>query len=72
VVFYICYQQVENYILYPRIMASSVDVPGVVTVVAVLIGGTLMGVVGAMLAIPTAAAVLLLIREVWVRKVDDA
>jgi predicted PurR-regulated permease PerM len=72
VAFYICYQQVENYVLYPRIMASSVDVPGVVTVVAVLIGGTLMGVVGAMLAIPTAAAALLLIREVWVRKVDDA
>jgi predicted PurR-regulated permease PerM len=72
VIFYICYQQVENYVLYPRIMASSVDVPGVVTVVAVLIGGTLMGVVGAMLAIPTAAAVLLLVREVWVRKFDDA
>ncbi len=72
VVFYICYQQIENYILYPRIMASSVDVPGVVTVVAVLIGGSLMGVVGAMLAIPMAAASLLLIREIWVRKVDEA
>jgi predicted PurR-regulated permease PerM len=72
VVFYLCYQQVENYVLYPRIMASSVDVPGVVTVVAVLIGGSLIGVVGAMLAIPTAAAALLLIREIWVRRVDDA
>lgn len=72
VAFYICYQQVENYVLYPRIMSSSVDVPGVVTVVAVLVGGSLLGVVGAMLAIPTAAATLLLIREIWVRKVDDA
>ncbi len=72
VIFFICYQQVENYLLYPRIMASSVNVPGVVTVVAVLIGGSLMGVVGAMLAIPTAAAVLLLVREVWHPKVEEA
>ncbi len=72
VIFFICYQQVENYLLYPRIMASSVNVPGVVTVIAVLIGGSLMGVVGAMLAIPTAAAVLLLVREVWHPKVEEA
>jgi len=71
-IFYICYQQVENYVLYPRIMASSVNVPGVVTVVAVLVGGSLLGVVGAMLAIPMAAAGLLLVREVWLPKVDDA
>lgn len=71
-IFYICYQQVENYVLYPRIMASSVNVPGVVTVVAVLVGGSLLGVVGAMLAIPMAAAGLLLLREVWLPKVDDA
>lgn len=71
-IFYICYQQVENYVLYPRIMTSSVNVPGVVTVVAVLIGGSLLGVVGAMLAIPMAAAGLLLLREVWRPKVDEA
>jgi predicted PurR-regulated permease PerM len=70
VIFFVAYQQVENYIIYPRVMRSSVDVPGVVTVIAVLIGGSLMGVVGAMLAIPTAAALLLLVREVWVRKQD--
>lgn len=64
IIFYVIYQQVENYILYPRVMASSVDVPGVVTVIAVLIGGSLLGVVGALLAIPTAAALLLLLREV--------
>ncbi|MEJ7690225.1 MAG: AI-2E family transporter [Nocardioidaceae bacterium] len=64
IIFYVIYQQVENYVLYPRVMASSVDVPGVVTVIAVLIGGSLLGVVGALLAIPTAAALLLLLREV--------
>jgi predicted PurR-regulated permease PerM len=72
VVFYVVYQQVENYVLYPRVMRSSVDVPGVVTVVAVLIGGTLMGVVGAILAIPMAAAVLLLLREIVVRRQEEA
>jgi predicted PurR-regulated permease PerM len=70
IIFFVIYQQVENYVIYPRVMRSSVDVPGVVTVIAVLVGGSLMGVVGAMLAIPTAAAFLLLIREVWVRKQD--
>jgi predicted PurR-regulated permease PerM len=69
-IFYLVYQQLENYVIYPRVMSTSVDVPGVVTVIAVLIGGALMGVVGAMLAIPTAAAALLLIREVWLRKQD--
>jgi len=72
IAFHLVYQQIENYVLYPRVMRSSVDVPGVVTVVAVLIGGSLMGVVGAMLAIPMAAAVLLLTREIVVRRQDDA
>jgi predicted PurR-regulated permease PerM len=69
-IFYIVYQQVENYVIYPRVMRSSVNVPGVLTVVAVLVGGSLMGVIGAMLAIPMAAAALLLIREVFLRKQD--
>lgn len=69
-IFYVIYQQVENYVIYPRVMRSSLDVPGVVTVVAVLIGGSLMGVVGALLAIPTAAAAMLLLREVVLRKQD--
>ncbi|WP_432939302.1 AI-2E family transporter [Kribbella sp. CA-253562] len=66
----IVYQQVENYVVAPRIMRRAVDIPGAVTVIAALLGGALLGVVGALLAIPTAAAVLLIIREVWVRKAD--
>ena len=65
VIFFLIYQQVENYVLYPRVMQRSVNVPGSVTVIAALIGAGLLGVVGALLAIPTAAAVLLLVREVW-------
>jgi predicted PurR-regulated permease PerM len=66
VAFYIAYQQLENYVIYPRVMARTVAVPGPVTVIAALIGGSLLGVVGALLAIPTAAAILLVLREVWV------
>lgn len=64
-IFYIAYQQIENYLIYPRVMQRSVDVPGQVIVIAALIGAALLGVVGALLAIPTAAAILLLIRELW-------
>ncbi len=64
-VFYVIYQQVENYLIYPRVMQRSVDVPGAVIVIAALVGAALLGVVGALLAIPTAAAVLLLVRELW-------
>ncbi|MGD9959571.1 AI-2E family transporter [Nocardioides sp.] len=63
-IFYVVYQQFENYVIYPRVMSRSVDIPGSVIVIAALIGAGLLGVVGALLAIPTAAAILLVIREV--------
>ena len=69
-VFYISYQQFENYVIYPRVMSRSVDIPGSLIVIAALIGASLLGVVGALLAIPTAAAVLLLIREIVVPRQD--
>ncbi|MCY7394543.1 MAG: AI-2E family transporter [Nocardioides sp.] len=70
VIFYLIYQQVENYVLYPRVMSKSVDVPGAVTVIAALVGAALLGVVGALLAIPTAAALLMITREVFIRRQD--
>jgi predicted PurR-regulated permease PerM len=69
-IFYLVYQQVENYLIYPRVMSKSVDLPGSVTVIAALIGAALLGVVGALLAIPTAAALMMLTREVFVRRQD--
>ena len=65
VVFYIAYQQLENYVIYPKVMSRSVEIPGALTVIAALVGGTLLGVVGALLAIPTAASILLLVKEVF-------
>lgn len=69
-IFYLIYQQVENYLIYPRVMRRSVDIPGAVTVIAALVGAALLGVVGALLAIPTAAAILMLVREVVVKRQD--
>ncbi len=71
-VFYLVYQQVENYLLYPRVMRRSVDVSPAATVVAVLIGGGLLGVLGALLAIPIAAAVQLVLQEVVAPRQDAA
>jgi predicted PurR-regulated permease PerM len=70
VIFYVVYQQVENYVIYPRVMARSVDIPGSLIVVAALIGAALLGVVGALLAIPTAAAAQLLTKEIFLRRQD--
>ena len=64
VIFFVAYQQIENYLIYPRVMSRSVDLPGSIIVIAALIGASLLGVVGALLAIPTAAAITLLVKEV--------
>jgi predicted PurR-regulated permease PerM len=63
-VYYLVYQQLENYVIAPRVMARTVAVPGSVAVVAALAGGTLLGVLGALIAIPIAAAILLVVKEV--------
>lgn len=63
-VYYLIYQQLENYVVAPRVMQRTVAVPGAVTVVAALAGGTLLGVPGALMAIPVAAGLLLVYQEV--------
>ncbi|MFC4060991.1 AI-2E family transporter [Planomonospora corallina] len=65
IVFFTVYQQIENYLIAPRVMKSSVDVPPLATIVSALLGGALLGVVGALLGIPIAAALLLIVREVF-------
>jgi predicted PurR-regulated permease PerM len=64
--YYIVYQQVENYLVAPRVMKRTIAVPGAVTVIAALAGATLLGVIGALMAIPTAAGLILLYHEVLV------
>ena len=65
-IYYLVYMQVEAYVLSPNIMNRAVKVPGAVVVIAALIGGTLLGVLGALIAIPVAASVLIIIDQVFV------
>jgi predicted PurR-regulated permease PerM len=71
-IYYLVYMQVEAYILSPNIMNRAVKVPGVIVVIAALVGGTLLGILGALIAIPVAAAVLLIIDQVVVPKQAEA
>jgi len=64
VVFFVVYQQVENYIIYPRVMRRSVQVSDLAAIIAALLGVSLLGVIGALIAIPAVAAVQLIVREV--------
>nr|WP_242625257.1 AI-2E family transporter [Krasilnikovia cinnamomea] len=64
IVFFVVYQQVENYLIYPNVMRRSVEVSDVAAVTAALLGVALFGVIGALIAIPLVAAVQLIIREV--------
>jgi predicted PurR-regulated permease PerM len=66
VVFFIVYQQLENYLIYPTVMRRSVRVSDVAALVAALLGVALFGVLGALVAIPMVAALQLIIREVVV------
>jgi predicted PurR-regulated permease PerM len=70
IAFFGVYRLVEDYLLVPRIIGRAVKVPALVTVVAVLLGGALMGIVGALVAIPAAAALLLLGQEILFPRLD--
>lgn len=70
-VYYLIYMQVEAYVLAPRIMSRAVRVPGALVVVAALAGGTLLGILGALVAIPIAAAILLIIKQVVIPRQNE-
>ena len=64
VVFFLLYQQLENWVIYPTVMRRSVKVSDLAAIVGVLFGAALLGVVGTLIAIPVVAAVQIIIREV--------
>jgi predicted PurR-regulated permease PerM len=64
-IFFIAQQQFENHVLVPKIMERQVGVSAVVVIIALLIGGSLLGIVGAILAVPTAAILLVLFEEIF-------
>ena len=69
---YVIYQQIENYFIMPRIMSKSLSVPGLVTIIAALLGTSLLGLIGALLAVPIAAAILLIVEEVVFPRTDNS
>lgn len=70
-IWYLVYMQVEAYLLSPNIMNRAVKVPGVVVVIAALAGGTLLGLLGALVAIPVAASVLIIIKQVIIPRQNE-
>ena len=69
---YVVYVQFENYVLTPRVMKRSLSIPGLVTIIAALIGTSLLGLVGGILAVPIAAAVLLILEVVVYPQADKS
>ncbi len=65
--FFLVYQQLENYLIVPRIMKEAVDLSPAAVIVSTLIGGSLAGFAGALLALPLAAALKVVINDVWLR-----
>jgi predicted PurR-regulated permease PerM len=69
---YIVYVQIENYVITPKIMRKSLAIPGLVTIIAALLGASLLGLIGGLLAVPIAAAILLILDEVVFPRADQA
>jgi predicted PurR-regulated permease PerM len=67
---YLVYMQLEAYVLTPRVMNRTISVPGALVVIGALVGGTLLGLLGALVAIPVTASVLLIIKQVIVPRQD--
>ncbi|QIM15998.1 AI-2E family transporter [Leucobacter insecticola] len=65
-IYYLIYMQLESYLLTPRVMSRVVSVPGSLVVIGALAGGTLLGLLGALISIPVTAMVLMIIKQVWV------
>jgi predicted PurR-regulated permease PerM len=70
-IYYLIYMQVEAYLLSPNIMNRAVKVPGVIVVIAALVGGTLLGILGALIAIPVAAAIQLIVKQVVIPRQNE-
>lgn len=72
VIFFVVYQQLENYILVPRVMRNTVDISSIAVLLSALVGATVMGVMGALMAIPIAAAVKVVLTPMIERHTEGA
>ena len=69
-IIYLIYMQLEAYVLTPRVMNRTISVPGSLVVIGALVGGTLLGLLGALVAIPVTASILLIIKQVIIPRQD--
>ena len=69
-IIYLIYIQLEAYVLTPRVMNRAVSVPGALVVIGALVGGTLLGLLGALVAIPITASILLIIKQIAIPRQD--
>jgi len=69
---YVVYVQIENYVVTPRIMKRTLAVPGAVTIISALIGSSLLGLVGGLLAVPIAASIILILDEVVIPRANNS
>lgn len=67
---YLVYMQIEAYVLTPRVMNRAVSIPGSLVVIGALVGGTLLGLLGALVAVPVTASILIIIKKVWIPRQD--
>ena len=67
---YLVYMQIEAYVITPRVMNKAVAVPGALVVIGALAGGTLLGLLGALVAVPVAASILIVIKQVLIPRQD--
>ncbi|WP_130176386.1 AI-2E family transporter [Cryobacterium sp. SO1] len=70
-IYYLVYMQIEAYVLSPNIMNRAVAVPGAVVVVAALAGGSLLNILGALIAIPVAASVIMIVKQVVIPRQNE-
>lgn len=67
---YLVYMQVESYVLTPRVMNKAIAIPGSLVVIGALVGGTLLGLLGALVAVPVTASILIIIKQVLIPRQD--
>jgi predicted PurR-regulated permease PerM len=69
-IIYLIYMQLEAYVLTPRVMNRTISVPGSLVIIGALVGGTLLGLLGALVAIPITASLLLIIKQILIPRQD--
>ncbi|HSO70261.1 MAG TPA: AI-2E family transporter [Arachnia sp.] len=64
------YMQIEAYVLTPRVMTKAVDIPGSLVLIGAMVGATLLGLLGALVAVPVTASLLMIIKEIYIPRQD--